>query len=819
MSQFIKLGLNAAPGTYVAALEGNTGGAVGPTIGGLIYVVGDGVNITSDGDPGDNTITWALTGFTQYATVVGNSSGGLTSLAAATDGQLPIGSTGANPVIATLTAGSGISITNGAGSITIASSGSGGLSTLTGDTGTATESGGNINVTGGGLLAGYSGAVFTGSSDNLELTFNYLSLPNTTSKDYGTVYFGGSSNTVLHNYQGAFFGVNVGLNNGGNPVTNCIGIGNYILQKLTGNINTVSEVIGIGTNIFYYIGSGNNLIGIGSNISAGFGGSEQNSYIIAIGDTLFSAPGTTGISNLIAIGYNHGNGYVSATNDIIMIGNSCLNLISSGSENIGIGTSCLTNALYGSYNVALGFQAGINCNVSSEFGGNNSNIYLQNPGVSNDNNVMRLGATGSGIAQVSSTYIGGINGVTVSNQLMVVMDSATEQLGTASMSSGGIQTINVDNSGSVTGSTIDLYANSGSANAGSSVAFIAASGTEIDLQVTDSNGNTNIGALAGNAATTGVTTLGYASGTGTGSSCCYVGYGISGGSGSNNTQMGYAAASVITTGADNVIIGCVAFEQGNGSQNVIIGSQANDQANGGNDNVIIGFSAGNSYNFSESNNILLNNPGVTSESNVLHIGSGTGSGSQQLANAYISGINSNTVYGALVNISSSDQLAVTSLTSDASGRTTNANQPAFLAYLVNTISNVTGDGTIYTILFDTVSLNQGGYFDSGSSTFTAPVTGVYQFNLSVVVSGLTVAYTTGQMYIYLNGSNSVNLAYINPGAAAAAGGYLQMTASITLPLAATTTVNFATSITGSTPTVNVFGASSIWTFASGYLVC
>jgi hypothetical protein len=44
----------------------------------------------------------------------------ITSTAAPTDGQLLIGSTGAAPVVATLTAGTGISITNGAGSITIA---------------------------------------------------------------------------------------------------------------------------------------------------------------------------------------------------------------------------------------------------------------------------------------------------------------------------------------------------------------------------------------------------------------------------------------------------------------------------------------------------------------------------------------------------------------------------------------------------------------------------------------------------------------------------------------------------------------------------
>jgi hypothetical protein len=43
-----------------------------------------------------------------------------------TNGQLLIGSTSANPVAATLTAGTGITVTNGAGSITIASSGGGG---------------------------------------------------------------------------------------------------------------------------------------------------------------------------------------------------------------------------------------------------------------------------------------------------------------------------------------------------------------------------------------------------------------------------------------------------------------------------------------------------------------------------------------------------------------------------------------------------------------------------------------------------------------------------------------------------------------------
>jgi hypothetical protein len=62
---------------------------------------------------------------TNHNVLIGAASNGITSLAL-TNGQLAIGSTGADPSAATLTAGTGVSITNGAGSITI-SAGTGGL--------------------------------------------------------------------------------------------------------------------------------------------------------------------------------------------------------------------------------------------------------------------------------------------------------------------------------------------------------------------------------------------------------------------------------------------------------------------------------------------------------------------------------------------------------------------------------------------------------------------------------------------------------------------------------------------------------------------
>lgn len=69
----------------------------------------------------DGAGTFSGVTVTQYSPIIGAASNGLTSLGPLTDGQIVIGSTGVAPVAASLTAGTGISITPGAGSISIAS--------------------------------------------------------------------------------------------------------------------------------------------------------------------------------------------------------------------------------------------------------------------------------------------------------------------------------------------------------------------------------------------------------------------------------------------------------------------------------------------------------------------------------------------------------------------------------------------------------------------------------------------------------------------------------------------------------------------------
>ena len=82
----------------------------------------------------DGAGTFSATTVTNHSVLVGGATNSITSIAL-TNGQLAIGSTGADPVASTLTAGTGVTITNSAGAITI--NATGGALTWTDVTGTS----------------------------------------------------------------------------------------------------------------------------------------------------------------------------------------------------------------------------------------------------------------------------------------------------------------------------------------------------------------------------------------------------------------------------------------------------------------------------------------------------------------------------------------------------------------------------------------------------------------------------------------------------------------------------------------------------------
>src|SRR5271167_2145151 len=110
----------------------DTNGLVTYTNTGVTSITGTANQITASASTGAVTLSLpnsvsinsiTLTGLTANSFIYSGTGGLITSTAAPTNGQLLIGSTGAAPVANTLTAGTAISITNGAGSITINNTG------------------------------------------------------------------------------------------------------------------------------------------------------------------------------------------------------------------------------------------------------------------------------------------------------------------------------------------------------------------------------------------------------------------------------------------------------------------------------------------------------------------------------------------------------------------------------------------------------------------------------------------------------------------------------------------------------------------------
>lgn len=87
-------------------------------------VIGSGLSLSggtlsASGGGGSGTVTHTAGALTANSFVFGNGGDDIKATAAATNGQLLIGSTSANPVAATLTGSAAITVTNGAGSITL----------------------------------------------------------------------------------------------------------------------------------------------------------------------------------------------------------------------------------------------------------------------------------------------------------------------------------------------------------------------------------------------------------------------------------------------------------------------------------------------------------------------------------------------------------------------------------------------------------------------------------------------------------------------------------------------------------------------------
>ncbi len=154
----------------------------------------------------------------------------------------------------------------------------------------------------------------------------------------------------------------------------------------------------------------------------------------------------------------------------------------------------------------------------------------------------------------------------------------------------------------------------------------------------------------------------------------------------------------------------------------------------------------------------------------------------------------------------------------------NSQQPCFLVNLNTSINSVTGDGTAYSVLYDTTTYDQGSNItlnSAGKTIFTAPYTGKYHFDVHITYNGLTAAMT-GSIAEFVTTANTVVILSVNPGIQRNAGNIASFAASITLPMTAGDTASILIDVQNGTKAAGLTGAASAvpgYNYFSGYLVC
>lgn len=166
---------------------------------------------------------------------------------------------------------------------------------------------------------------------------------------------------------------------------------------------------------------------------------------------------------------------------------------------------------------------------------------------------------------------------------------------------------------------------------------------------------------------------------------------------------------------------------------------------------------------------------------------------------------------------------VSAFVCDKNGIITKPLQSAFMAYLNADATDVTGNGTLYTVVFNAEKFDQNSDFNTGTGVFTAPVTGHYFFHTSVrpINLGATTDYV-GTLVIGGTSAWNYELWHIDPTNIDPAGGaYLNMNGTCFVPMTAGDTAHVAVVCTGvGADTVDIDGnAGTGITYFGGWLVC
>ena len=153
---------------------------------------------------------------------------------------------------------------------------------------------------------------------------------------------------------------------------------------------------------------------------------------------------------------------------------------------------------------------------------------------------------------------------------------------------------------------------------------------------------------------------------------------------------------------------------------------------------------------------------------------------------------------------------------------TNTSQPCFDVVVQSAVPNVTGDGTIYNVFSsgETIIFDNDSNFSAG--VFTAPITGNYQFNVTIGLYGVSAAFTQCWVDILLSGGINNRILMINPGTMfepLSGYGLFSITGSVIVAMGVGGTAQVMLQVANSTKSIGI-GLNGTWKCAwSGALLC